>query len=152
MKSKARKAKRGQHGQSGSAKPAAGGLWLPKWLIIVVCIALVAGASFAAFEFLLPGRVPPELVGRWRVVGGPTDGMTMEFHRDGTMIGRATINGKEGVLEGTAEVTDKTLRTTTTNPFTNKAETGTQTILTLTETEFVTEDQKGTRITMVRVR
>jgi uncharacterized protein (TIGR03066 family) len=112
----------------------------------------VAGVSFTLFEFLLPGRVPAELVGQWRVVGGPMDGMTMEFQRDGTMIGRATINGKEGLLEGTALVTGNTLRTTTTNFYTGKAEIGRQTIVSLTETEFVTEDSKGTRITMVRAR
>jgi hypothetical protein len=67
------------------------------------------------------------------------------------MIGKARMNGKEGLIEGMAEVDGKTLRTTTTNPFTGRKDTGTQTIVTLTETEFVTEDQKGTRITMKRV-
>jgi uncharacterized protein (TIGR03066 family) len=134
------------------ALPARRFLGLPKWIVILVAIALVAGASFAAFELLLPGRIPPEVVGQWRVVGGPTDGMTLDFRRDGTMIGKATIDGKEGIIEGTALVTGNTLRTTTTNPYTRKAETGIQTIVTLTQTEFVTEDQKGKRISMVRAR
>lgn len=68
------------------------------------------------------------------------------------MIGKAMINGKEGLIEGSAHVSGNTLRTTPTNPFTRKEETGTQTIVTLTETEFVTEDQRGTRISMVRDR
>jgi hypothetical protein len=58
----------------------------------------------------------------------------------------------EYAIEGTADVTDKTIRTTSTNPFTGKEETGTQTIVTLTESEFVTEDKNGTRITMHRIR
>jgi uncharacterized protein (TIGR03066 family) len=127
-------------------------LGLPRWAVILFVVASVAGASFAAFAFLLPGRIPPALVGRWRVVGGQMDGTIFEFQRNGTMIGRKTLDDKEGLIEGTAEAADRTLRTTTTNPFTRKAETGTQSILTLTENEFVTEDESGTRVTMVRVR
>jgi uncharacterized protein (TIGR03066 family) len=124
---------------------------LPKWAAILLVIALAAGGSFAVFEFLLPSRIPRELVGRWRVDGGQMNGTIFEFQRNGTMIGRKTQGDKEGRIEGTAIVTDKTLRTTTTNPFTGKAETGAQTIITLTAKEFVTEDQKGARVTMRRV-
>jgi uncharacterized protein (TIGR03066 family) len=104
------------------------------------------------FAYLLPGRIPPQLVGQWRVVGGPMDGTIFEFQGNGTMIGRKSLGDKEGLIEGTAEATGQTLRTTTTNPFTRKAETGTQTIVTLTENEFVTDDHRGTRVTMIRVR
>jgi uncharacterized protein (TIGR03066 family) len=127
-------------------------LGLPKWACILLIIGIVAGVSFAAFELDLPDRIPPELVGAWRVVGGPMSGTTMEFHRNGDMIGRVTVDGKEGVIEGTAEVTDKTLRTTTINPITKRADTGTQTIVTWSESELVTEDARGVRITLKRVR
>ena len=150
MKARAHKSKKGQYG--ADEQRLSGGLRLPKWLVVVIAIALVAGASYAACVFLLPGRIPPELVGQWRVVGGKLDGPTFEFSRDGTMISAFRTDGKELAMEGTAEVTDKTLRTTTTSPFTGKAETGTQTIVTLTETEFVTEDARGARVKMARVR
>jgi uncharacterized protein (TIGR03066 family) len=127
-------------------------LGLPRWAVILLLVAIVAGTSFAVFQFLLPGRIPPQLVGQWRVVGGPMDGTFFEFQSNGTMIGRRTLGDKEGLIEGTAKAAGKTLRTTTTNPFTRKAETGTQTIVTLTENEFVTEDERGTRVTMVPVR
>jgi uncharacterized protein (TIGR03066 family) len=152
MKTKARKSKKTQSpGAPATVQAPRGPLWLPRWLLVALCIAVVAGVSFAVFELVLPGRIPPELVGRWRVVGGPTDGMTLEFRRNGTMLGKATIDGKDGVIEGTAEVTDNTLRTTTTNPFTGKGETGRQTIVTLTETDLVTEDARGNQVKMVRV-
>jgi uncharacterized protein (TIGR03066 family) len=77
--------------------------------------------------------------------------MTLEFRRNGSMIGKAIVNGQLNVMEGMAEVNGNTLRTTTTNPYTGKSETGTQTILKLTETELVTQDDKGTKITMKRV-
>src|SRR5262245_8286611 len=154
MKIKSPNSKQRQLGQSsspGNQQPRAG--WrLPKWLVGLVCIALVAGVSFVAFELLLPGKIPPELVGEWRVVGGQMDGTIFEFQRNGAMIGRKSLGDKEGLIEGTAEVTGKSLRTTTTNPFTKRPDTGIQTIVTLTETEFVTEDKNGTRITMTRVR
>jgi uncharacterized protein (TIGR03066 family) len=138
--------------QSGVGKPAgqASAAW--KWVVLLVAVAVVFAVSFAVFEFILPGRIPQELVGEWRVVGGDLSGMTMEFKRNGSMRGRAVINGKENEMEGTAEVSGKTLRTTTTNPFTNRRETGTQTIVKLNDSELVTEDQNGTRITMTRVR
>jgi uncharacterized protein (TIGR03066 family) len=117
-----------------------------------VAVAVVFAASFAVFEFVLPGRIPPELVGEWRVVDGAQSGMTLEFKRNGTMTGKALVNGKEHAIEGEAEVSGNTLRTTTTNPFTKKSETGTQTIVVLTATELVTEDASGTKITMKRVR
>jgi uncharacterized protein (TIGR03066 family) len=158
MKAKAHMSKSNHHGRAGSPKSAVGqqaprgSSWLPKGLLIVFCVLLVAGGSFALFEFVLPGKIPPELAGEWRVVGGELDGMTMEFKRNGSMTGRAVVNGKVNEMEGEAEVSGTTLRTTTMNPMTGKSETGTQTIVTLTKTELVTADAKGTRITMVRVR
>src|SRR5262245_17205177 len=139
-------------GNRGHKEAPPRGRWWPQWAAALLAVALAAGATFALFEFVLLARLPAEVVGEWRVVGGEMDGATFEFRRNGTMVGRLTVQGKEGLIEGTAEVSGKTLRTTTTNPLTGKAETGTQTIVTLTEREFVTEDGKGTRVTMTRVR
>jgi uncharacterized protein (TIGR03066 family) len=153
MKSKTRKAKQAPNPQAKAPKPAGGNAASGrKWILMVAAAAVVCAASFAVFEFILPGKIPPELVGEWRVVGGDLSGMTLEFKRNGSMTGKALVNGQENVIEGEAEVTGNTLRTTTTNPFTGKSETGTQTIVTLTETELVTQDAKGTKITMTRVR
>ncbi len=104
------------------------------------------------FAWVLPGPIPQELVGEWRVAGGPLNGMTLEFKRNGTMTGRTTVDGQERVLEGSAAVEGNVLRTTTVNPGTGRAETGTQTIVTLTETDLVTEDARGSRVAMKRVR
>lgn len=123
----------------------------PKWAVAGLLVLLGGGATFALFEFVILARLPPELVGKWRAVGGPFDGLTLEFKRNGTMIGEIIKEGKENRLEGKAEVVGKTLRTTTVNPLTEQAESGTQTIVRLTETELVTEDKNGVRITMKRV-
>jgi uncharacterized protein (TIGR03066 family) len=159
MKSRERKLKHAPNRLHGMPGKAGRGTTAPrsdrtrrKWVLVIAIIAIAFVASFAVFEFVLPGKLPSELVGEWRVVGGPMNGMTLQFKRNGTMIGKATVQGKDSEMEGQAEVAGNTLRTTTTNPFTGRPETGTQTIITLTETEFVTEDPKGTRITMQRIR
>jgi uncharacterized protein (TIGR03066 family) len=128
------------------------GNWLLKVGVALALVAVAAGGTFALFEFVLLPKVPAEMVGRWQVVGGTMNGAVMEFHRDGTMIGRHFVDGKEAVLEGSVVVRGKTLHTTTVNPFTNRAETGIQTIVTLTETEMITEEKSGTRVTMKRVQ
>src|SRR5262245_58374796 len=137
MTAKARKNKRQQPAQTGET--IRNRITPSKWLFALIVIALVAGGAFVVFPMVLPGKIPAELVGEWHVVEGPLSGMTLAFRRDGTMTGKAIVDGTERELEGTAEVTGNTLRTTTKNPFTNKSETGTQTIITLTETELVTE-------------
>jgi uncharacterized protein (TIGR03066 family) len=123
---------------------------VPKWALVLLVIAVAAGATFALFEFVLIARLPAELVGRWHVSEGEMAGATLEFRRNGTMTVRMTVAGKDYLMEGTATVSGKTLRTTAENPLTGKAETGAQTIVTLTETELVTQDGKGTRVTMRR--
>jgi uncharacterized protein (TIGR03066 family) len=126
--------------------------WLARLPLVVLVIAVVAGASYALFDYVLPARLPAELVGTWRVVEGDMRGATMEFRRNGTMLGKFVQGDKEGIIEGTAEVDGNTLRTTTVNPYTRRPETGAQTIITLTDTEFVTEEARGSRIRMERVR
>jgi uncharacterized protein (TIGR03066 family) len=152
MKSKTRKSKQAFHAPPKAPLPPGASVSKWRWVLMAVAIAVVAAASFAVFEFILPGKIPPELVGEWRVVGSNLSGMTVEFRRNGGMTGKAIIDGKESVLEGHAEVTGNTLRTTTTNPYSGRSDTGIQTIISLSEMEFVTEDEKGMRITMKRVR
>src|SRR5262245_960459 len=99
MKPKAQKSQTRRHSDTtaqtgGEGKPPA--RRLPKLAAVLLVVALAAGGSFAVFEFVLPSRLPPELVGRWRVDGGPMDGTIFEFQRNGTMIGRRTLGDKEG--------------------------------------------------------
>jgi hypothetical protein len=124
---------------------------LLQWGIALLVVLLAAGGTFALFEYVIVSKVPRELVGRWRVVGGEMDGFVMEFSRTGAMTGRKTPADEEPVLEGRAVVDGAILRTTTLNPFTRKEDTGTQKIVTLTATEFITEDAKGTQVRMQRL-
>src|SRR5262245_22149569 len=92
----------------GGDSPAPGrGRWLWTAGLVLLTIAAAAGFSAVLFEFILPGRLPPEVVGRWRVVGGEMDGTVMEFQRNGAMVGKRVVEGKEGRIEGTADVDGK---------------------------------------------
>jgi uncharacterized protein (TIGR03066 family) len=124
--------------------------WLRRCVVVLLVVGVIAGASYALFDHVLPSRLPREMLGTWRVVDGKMRGATLEFRRDGTMFGK--FEQDDNTIEATVEVDGKTLRTTTTNPYTKRSDTWAQTIVTLTRTEFVTEEPKGTRIRMERVR
>src|SRR5262249_21056872 len=98
----------------GKASPSGSGRG--NWGIALVVVLLVAAGTFALFEFVILSKLPRELVGRWRVVGGQMDGFVMEFSRNGTMTGRKNASDVEPILEGRAEVNGTKLRTTTVNP------------------------------------
>lgn len=121
------------------------------WLAVLGCVLLAGAASYAVLRFVVLSRVPHALLGKWYVVGGDMDGATLEFDRDGKMIGTVNMKGKEGKIKGKAEVDGQTLRITSTNPFTGRAETVTQTIRTLTEDRLVIEDEKGAVLQMERL-
>jgi len=138
------------------AKPAgknsfSGDTRLRNWGIGLLVVLLGAAGTFALFEFVILSKIPPELVGRWRVVGGQMEGAIFDFHRNGAMTVSMHRDGKEWRMDGTAEVSGKTIRTTTEHPITKEEQTGRQTIITLTETEFVTQDANGTEVRMQRL-
>jgi uncharacterized protein (TIGR03066 family) len=90
------------------------------------------------------------MLGKWVVTQGEMVGATLEFYRDGTMIGRLTKDGKEGVIKARVRADGTTLWSTTTNPMTRREETATQAIVSLTDSELVLEDDKGGVIRMER--
>jgi uncharacterized protein (TIGR03066 family) len=143
--------KHGPGGASGPLQPAAPRHWLPRWAVAVVCVALSAAATFAVCEYLLLSKVPRALLGKWVVAEGELEGATLEFFRDGTMRLRFSKEGKQ--LDDTVKIRteDKTLWSTTRNPMTGKVETASQTIVSLTDSQCVLEDEKGTVLRLDRV-
>jgi uncharacterized protein (TIGR03066 family) len=125
--------------------------WLPPWAVALLCVAISGGVTFAVFEYLILSKVPRPMLGKWVVTQGDMVGATLEFYRDGTMIGRLNREGKEGVIKARVRADDTTLWSTTTNPMTHREETATQAIISLTDSELVLEDDKGGVIKMERV-
>jgi uncharacterized protein (TIGR03066 family) len=111
---------------------------------------LVGGGAWAATEHFLFSKLPPELVGKWVVQGGPQDGATFDFFRGGSMVARLNNNGTEVLLKAWAAVEGKTLLTTTQNPHTKQDETNTSTIRELTRDSLILETKQGEVFRMVR--
>lgn len=94
--------------------------------------------------------LPRDLIGKWVVVGGPQDGATFDFQHDGVMTGKVNLMGKEGIINARTRVEGDKLYSTTKNPLTGKDDTSVLIIHTLTPSELVVEEERGTRIKMQR--
>lgn len=121
-----------------------------RYLGLGICLLLGAGAAWGFVEFFVWNKVPSDLVGKWVVEGGEQDGATFDFYRNGAMIGRINVNGREGIIDARVEIKDSKLMTTTQNPRTGKAETRTQTIQTFNRNSLVLVDDRGTVLRMAR--
>jgi hypothetical protein len=156
------KARQAARTGSPEAVPGPGRARIRSWSLVLLCIMLTAGVSYAVFHFFVLSRIPYQLVGTWVVlevkskgVANPDEslkGGRLEFRRDGTMIGTVNMDHKEGTIKATVEHEGATLRITSVNPLTGQAVTDVQTIRTLEGDRFVIEDRNGTVLTMERLR
>jgi hypothetical protein len=146
------------HGPAPSArKPGPGRPATPKrspgfLLICFLCLVFVGTGTWALFEFVIWNVTPPELVGKWVVVEGPQEGATFDFYRNGTLLGRLNVRGKEHIVDARIRVEDRKIYSTTRNPNTGQDDTRIQIIRTLTATDLVTEDEQGGVLKMERTR
>jgi uncharacterized protein (TIGR03066 family) len=113
------------------------------WVLVAVALFLVAGATWAAFEFVVYSKIPNRLVGRWVIEGGEQDGATLDFFRNGTMIGNMNVQGSLAIVNARVRVEGDKLFITTQNPMTKQDETRAQLIKRLTDEELVLEDGQG---------
>ena len=123
-----------------------------RWAVALFCVLLAGVGAFAYFEYVLVSRLPQAIVGKWVVVEGEMEGATAEFFRNGKMVWKVNVKGKNETSNGRAELDGTILRTTITNPITGETITDTQTIHILTSNHFIIEDQNGTILKMERLR
>jgi uncharacterized protein (TIGR03066 family) len=135
------------HVAAGDNRSKTVGAPLRRRVLLVLCFVGAALGSWALFERLMPNKLPAELLGKWVVQGGEQDGATFDFYRNGTMVGRVNVQGREGIINASVRVEDNVLFATTVNPHT-KAEDST--ILRLDAAELVLEDDRGQRLRMQR--
>jgi uncharacterized protein (TIGR03066 family) len=121
-----------------------------RWVVPVACLLLTAGTTWAVLEFAVWSRIPHNLAGKWVVEGGEQDGATFDFFRNGTMVGRINMRGKEGRIDARVRVEGDTLLSMTRNPHTGKDETRRQTITLLTGQELVIRDERGQVLRLTR--
>lgn len=119
-------------------------------VLLVGVLAATAVGTWAILEYVIWARLPANLIGKWVVQGGEQDGATVDFFRDGTMLGRFNDRGKERLVKARVRVDGTKLRTTTTNPYTETDETRTQTIQSLTEHSLILKDEAGKELRMSR--
>jgi uncharacterized protein (TIGR03066 family) len=123
---------------------------MPRWAVLAASLLVAAGTAWATAEFFVLNHLPSELVGKWVVEGGPQDGATFDFYRNGSMEGHINVNGREGIVKARLRVDGKVLLSTTTNPHTRQDETRVQTIKTITQSQLVLEDDRGQVLQMTR--
>jgi hypothetical protein len=127
--------------------------WL-RWGFAAACLFVAAIATYGLIDYVLFPRIPSELVGKWRVQGGPQDGVTLQFQRNGDFEARLEFGGKEGGVHGRAELDnadDKKLRIVSTDSRTKRKITKIHIIRSLTENELLLEDPTGTVSKLVRL-
>ena len=125
-----------------------------RWLVrcfAVVCLVGAAVTTYLLMENVLWPRIPAALVGEWRVEGGPTDGLMLEFHADGEFHARLMRDGQRGAVHARAEVESDRLYITSVDGDTGREVTKTHIIRKLTENQLVLEDPTGIVSTLVRV-
>jgi hypothetical protein len=113
-------------------------------LFLGALMLLTAGGVWVFFEFVVWNRVPSELVGKWVVVGGPQDGATFDFFRNGTMEGNVNFRETNKPFYAVIRVEGKNIYTTTNHPLTGMEDTQVKVIRTLTAKQLVIEDEQGT--------
>jgi hypothetical protein len=160
LKAKLLKAKQAAHAQHPAPGRGQSGVW--KWALVLLCITMAAGVTYAVLHFFILSKIPREMIGTWVVMEVKTTGADQadealkggrfDFRRDGTMICRTNMDGKGYTIKATVEVDQKTLRITSVNPYTGQPVTDVQTIRTFSGDQFVIEDRKGTVLVMERLR
>jgi uncharacterized protein (TIGR03066 family) len=121
------------------------------WAWSAVALVVVGAGTLAAFEFFVWNKVPPALVGKWKVEDGALGGGTFEFSRNGDLvIQRKNQNQEASHIKGRALVEGKNLHTTLHNPLARRDQTQTITIIELTANSLMLEFENGDVLRMAR--
>ncbi|MCE9530391.1 MAG: lipocalin family protein, partial [Planctomycetes bacterium] len=107
---------------------------------LIVCVGFVAASSAA-------DENKDKIVGTWSVTKGEEvpPGTTIEFTKEGKLVFKLTLNGKEVKLEGTYKIEKDKLTVSMKTPD-GKDDTETDTIKTLTADAMVLVDPKGKEV------
>ena len=122
------------------------------WAVLGLSLLLAGGGTWAALEFFVWNKLPPALVGKWEVQGGPMSGGTFQFFRNGTLETRHKKDQTYSMLRASVAVEDKTLLTTTQDSQTGREQTRKSTIRELTAISLAIELEDGAVLKMVRAK
>ncbi len=122
------------------------------WAALGLGLLLAGGGTWAALEFFVWNKLPSALVGKWEVRGGPLDGGTFHFSRNGTLETRLKKDNTHFTLRARVAVEGKTLLTTTRDAQTGREQTRKTTIRELTADSLAVQLEDGSVLKMVRAR
>jgi hypothetical protein len=122
------------------------------WAVLGIGLLLAGGATWAVLEFFVWNKLPPALVGKWEVQGGPMSGGTFQFFRNGNLETRHKKDQTYSMLRASVAVEGKTLLTTTQDPGTGREQTRKSTIRELTADSLAIELEDGAVLKMVRAK
>jgi hypothetical protein len=111
----------------------------PRIVVLALCLLLAAAGTWAVMEFVVWNKLPSDLVGKWIATGKQV--ATLEFSRNGTMVGRFNVEGKLHVVEARVAVENQTLFITTRDTQGKNELTTKQTIKSLNSNELVLQDE-----------
>jgi len=140
------------HKQCKPGQPQGGKFARWHWAMLGLGLLLVGGGTWAALEFFVWNKLPPALVGKWEVQGGPLSGGTFQFFRNGTLETRLKKDKTYFTLRASVAVEDKTLLTTTQDSQTGREQTRKSTIRELTAISLAIELEDGAVLKMVRAK
>jgi hypothetical protein len=122
-----------------------------QWALAALWLLLLGGGAWAALEFVVWNKLPPELVGRWQVREGPMAGGVFDFSSRGNLEIHVLNQGRLTPLsKARVAVNDKTLLTTTYNPRSQQEETKQSAIRELTANSLILELESGEVLKMTR--
>jgi uncharacterized protein (TIGR03066 family) len=148
MNSKERIRPKNQVKPSPRPTPARGSWKRP--LLLALAVLVAAGGTWVVLEFLVWNKVPAELVGKWVVTEGPDEGGTIDFYRNGTMVGTVNNRGLTDIIKGKVRVEDKKIYVTTRHQQTGAEGTKVQLIKVLDEKHLILQDERGTLLRLER--
>jgi len=125
-----------------------------RWLLAAAFLFIAASLTYGLIDYVLFPRIPAELVGTWRVQGGPQNGVILHFDRNGDFEARYALGDKQGGVHARAEIDSsdhKKLRIVSTNSKTGRRMTKIHIIRSLTESEMLLEDPTGTVSRLIRL-
>jgi hypothetical protein len=138
--------------QSKPGRPQRGKFTRWHGAVLGLGLLLAGGGTWAALEFFVWNKLPPALVGKWEVQGGPLFSGTFQFFRNGTLETRLKKDKTYFTLRASVAVEDKTLLTTTQDLQTGREQTRKSTIRELTAHSLAIELEDGAVLKMVRAK
>ncbi len=122
-----------------------------RWVVVIGAFVAALVGTFFLVKFLAPRPIPPELVGRWRIVSGGMKGTVVEFGADGVFRTMVEDNGEKRSIEARVQCRGNQLRYVYIDRETGEEQIKTQSIEVLDSKTLIVRDETAFKAKLVRV-